>query len=99
MLTTIIENGDHYIQVTDSPGDESTVNYSASSKVKIKANIDGATVIVGEDDGTGAKVNDAYADGDITAEGGKFDHGVGERLLVTVTGLGANPLVINHRPA
>jgi len=100
MQTTIEADGDHYIltKSTESSDYANSVNHASASKIKIRSNIDGATVTIGEEDGTGTDTNLEYSDGDITTAGeGIFEHGVGEALMATVSGLGANPLVINHR--
>lgn len=96
METSITEDGDHFVLVRKG----SAINKSSRSKVIVLENDDGATVVVGENvGGTDVAVNKPYIDGDIATEGGVFAHGVGEKLVVTVTGITSNPVLIRHRSA
>lgn len=89
MNTIIITNGDFAL---DLPQSQNVTHYGTSI-VRILENIDGATVLVGEDKGEGTFSE--FHNGDITSAGAPVNHGKGSKLMVRVSGLGANPLLIS----
>ena len=89
MNTTINADGDHKLELPQG----FKVTQHSASVVRILHNLDGATVLLGEDDGTGTI--SLFANGDITAEGAGVNHGKGAALMVRVAGLAANPLVVS----
>lgn len=89
MQTTITEDGTHLLLLPLGR----LVTHHSTSIVRILGNDDGATVLVGEDDGSGNI--SLFFNGDITNEGAAVNHGKGSKLMVNVTGISANPVIIS----
>ena len=94
MIYTEIEaDGDAYIPPFGIADTGRLVTVRPETTIMIEANVDGATVTVGYEDVAGAF--QAYPDGDITATGGAvFNHGIGARLMINVSGITANSVFI-----
>ena len=94
MIYTEIEaDGDVYIPPFGIADTGRLVTVRPETTIMIEANVDGATVTVGYEDVAGAF--QAYPDGDITSIGGAvFNHGIGVRLMINVSGITANSVFI-----